>query len=198
MADLAEIRSLLAKVEAIGVKYSGIAEREQYGFNVFSILRNSDEEVGLHSAFLAEILNPDGGHGQGIWFLNEFLTQAQDSLEKVPEESCVKVFREYTRLRNTATGSERDSIDIFIKAGERAIVIENKIYAEDQDKQIDRYVRLACDEGFSESKVDVIYLTLDGHDPSRDSIGNYKSKVTTMSYREDVIPYNHKQDSGCI
>jgi len=50
MADLAEIKSLLAKVEAIGVKYSGIAEREQYGFNVFSILRNSDEEVGMNRA----------------------------------------------------------------------------------------------------------------------------------------------------
>jgi len=191
MTDLAEIKSLLAKVDAIGVKYSGIAEREQYGFNVFSVLRNSDEEVGLHSAFLAAILNPDGGHGQGVWFLNEFLTQA--SLEKISEESDVQVFREYTRLRNGAMGSERDSIDIFIKAGQRAIVIENKIYAEDQYEQIKRYVRFACDEGFSEDKVDVIYLTLDGHEPSPDSLGDYDiKKVMLMSYGDDVIPWLNK------
>lgn len=190
MTDLAEIKSLLAKAEAIGVKYSGIAEREQYGLNVFSILRNDDEEVGLHSAFLAAILNPDSGHGQGKWFLNNLLTQA--GLERIPEGSETQVFREYTRLRNETNGSERDSIDIFIKAGRRAIVIENKIYAEDQKKQIERYVRFACDEDFHEDNVDVIYLTLDGHPPTPDSLGNYEGKVTTMSYEEDVIPWLKK------
>jgi len=191
MTDLAKIQSLLAKVEAIGVKYSGIAEREQYDFNVFSILREPDAEVGLHSAFLAAILNPDGGHGQGKWFLNEFLIQA--GLERVPEESEAQVFREYTRLRNETTGSERDSIDIFIKVGERAIVIENKIYAEDQDEQIKRYVQFACDKGYSEEKVDVIYLTLDGHEPSSDSLCGYDiKKVKLMSYGEDVIPWLKK------
>ncbi len=193
MADLAKIKALLAKVAAISVKYSGIAEREQYGFNVFSVLRSSDEEVGLHSAFLTAVLNPDSGHGQGTWCLNEFLSQAK--LERIPEGGEAQVFREYTRLRNRneADGSERDSIDIFIKAGQRAIVIENKIYAEDQDEQIKRYVQFARDEGFSEEKIDVIYLTLDGHEPSSQSLGDYpKEKVKLMSYGGDVIPWLDK------
>lgn len=34
-------------------------------FNIFSILKMETDEVKTHSAFLAELLNPKGSHGQG-------------------------------------------------------------------------------------------------------------------------------------
>ena len=42
-------------------------------FNVFDILGLSTNEVRLHSAFLAELLNPNGTHGLGSQFLFAFI-----------------------------------------------------------------------------------------------------------------------------
>jgi len=210
MDDKARVQALLEKMQAIGIRYSGMAEREQYGFNVFSILREPYEEVGLHSAFLHALLSSDGEHGQGAWFLNTFLEQA--SLEAVSGEHKPEVFREYTRLSDSGDGSkQRDSIDIYIKAGERAIIVENKIYAGDQANQLCRYVKLALDENSQPEIIDVIYLTLDGHEPEKGEHQGVKLissgddqplriqcpngcmlDVKLMSYADDVIPWLNK------
>lgn len=42
-------------------------------FNVFSILGMERKEVETHSAFLAELLNPNGNHGLGNKFLTTFI-----------------------------------------------------------------------------------------------------------------------------
>ena len=49
-------------------------ERQKRGeyFNIFSVLRLETKEVRLHSAFLAELLNPEGSHGLGKQFLELF------------------------------------------------------------------------------------------------------------------------------
>jgi len=212
MTDLEEVKSLLAKAGAIGVKYSGIAEREQYGFNAFSILRKTHEEVGLHSAFLKSLFDPQGGHGQGVWFLNTFLEKA--GIQPFDEQENIQVFSEYTRLRDGSQGGnrERDSIDIYIKTGDRAVIIENKIYAGNREKQLCRYVRLAMDENFAFEKIDVIYLSLDGREPgcepeefkdinyvpSKDDgcprlrFGDAEKEIKLMSYATDIIDWLDK------
>ena len=42
-------------------------------FNIFSVMGLQTKEVRLHSAFLAELLNPKGNHGLGDKFLVAFL-----------------------------------------------------------------------------------------------------------------------------
>jgi len=186
MVDVANFRALLAKIEAIGIKYAGVAEKGQYDFNVFSILRKSHEEVGLHSAFLKTLFDPKGGHGQGAWLLNRFLKRV--GIEPVGEDTSVQVITEHTRLRHTDEGKKRDSIDIYILSGNRAIVIENKIYAGDQPRQIQRYVEFVEEKGASQ--IDVIYLTLDGRDPTKESLGNIpKELVKCRSYLQHVDPW---------
>lgn len=49
-------------------------------YNVFRLLGLKRAEIGLHSPFLADLLNPHGTHGQGSLFLRHFL----DTLSKVP------------------------------------------------------------------------------------------------------------------
>ena len=53
-------------------------EKEQYKkgycFNIFNILGLSSNETRTHSAFLAELLNPQGSHGNGDSFLREFIS----------------------------------------------------------------------------------------------------------------------------
>lgn len=207
--DTARVRSLLDQVKAITIKHSGLALREQYDFNVFAIVRGPREEVGLHSTFLYALLSPSGGHGQGAWFLNRFLEQA--GLEPMPDGRQVQVYREYTKCRTDSAGDKRkDSIDIFIKAGDRAVIIENKIEAGDQEKQLCRYVRLAMGEGLDFGKVDVIYLSPDGHAPDcgpeefegvnyvparndydcpRLRFGDAEKEIKLMSYAADIIDW---------
>lgn len=42
-------------------------------FNIFQVLGRIYDEVGTHSALLANLLNPQGSHGQGTLFLERFL-----------------------------------------------------------------------------------------------------------------------------
>ena len=42
-------------------------------FNVFNTIGLRTEEVRLHSAFIAELLNPKGSHGLSYHFLQAFL-----------------------------------------------------------------------------------------------------------------------------
>ena len=53
-------------------------------FNIFSILKMETDEVKTHSAFLAELLNPKGSHGQGNIFIDEFVKYKEqlDSINK--------------------------------------------------------------------------------------------------------------------
>ncbi|MFT7680902.1 MAG: hypothetical protein ACI935_000335 [Moritella dasanensis] len=90
-------------------------------FNLFSVLRSESDEVRLHSRFLGEILNPAGTHGHKDKFLRLFLKQLDIDVEE-PETAQVHI--------------EYCNIDLLIRCGSKAIIIENKIYAGDQDKQL--------------------------------------------------------------
>ena len=103
-----------------------------YQFNLFTVLRSSSDEVRLHSRFISEILNPSGSHGFGSVFLEEFL-------------STLNI---HSKITETVTvHSEYKNIDILIRCGKSAIVIENKIHAGDQPQQLKRYLDAMASEG---------------------------------------------------
>ena len=77
-------------------------------------------------------------------------------------------------------------IDILIKDDTgRTISIENKIYAGDQQFQIERYVN------YNKSKNKVYYLTLTGDEPNENSKGGLSSKTDfqCLSYSNDIIDW---------
>lgn len=145
--------------------------REKYTekppYNLFSVLRSDSDEVRLHSRFLADILNPKGSHDLGNVFLTEFL-----------QARSVKITGDIT------VDCEYKSIDILIRSQDTAVIVENKIYAGDQDKQLQRYYKTMLDEGYK--NIYLFYLTLDGKNPSAESIGNLNRRVETLSYRQDI------------
>ncbi|RXJ73516.1 hypothetical protein CS022_09825 [Veronia nyctiphanis] len=100
-------------------------------------------------------------------FSNFFLSNIEVTLSETP-----KVFLEY---RN---------IDILIRAGDIAVVVENKIYADDQPEQLLRYHEIMTDEGAK--TIHLIYLTLDGRQPSEQSAGHLIDQVKCVSYRQDI------------
>lgn len=140
-------------------------------FNIFQILRSGYEEVGLHSRFLFELLNPKGSHGLGDVFLRRF---AEICVLPALSYNTVYVLREHA------------NIDILIKDNNYAIIIENKIHAGDQHEQLKRYHEYAKRLKF---KPILFYLTLDGHEPSDYSLGDLAEPPTLISYKKQITQW---------
>ena len=151
-------------------------------FNIFSVLGLETSEVRTHSAFLASLLNPNGDHGVSKVFLDAFVNAMHyEELQLNTKESSVDV--EYD------TGNGR--IDILISDNnKKAIIIENKIYAGDQPEQMKRYYDYAKSEftnGFR-----LLYLTLDGHNPSKESTDELQTnQFNRLAYR-NTFPLNEE------
>lgn len=78
MNHIDDIKTLLFKINPICAKAKQAEEEKRKRsecFNVFNTLGLRSEEVRLHSAFLAELLNPDGSHGMGNDFFRQFLSE---------------------------------------------------------------------------------------------------------------------------
>lgn len=162
--------NLLEETKQINRAYSTQAEKKKHNFNIFLLLRQEDDEVYLHSRFISELLNPHGMHNMGTAFLELFLEHI--GIEEF-DISSVTVQREY------------HNIDILVTNAQQALIIENKIYAPDQPKQLLRYYKAIKSEGYKH--VGIIYLTLYGDDPAEESAGNLdNSIVTSVSYQTDI------------
>ncbi len=168
-----EIKQLLEKVKLLNFKYEQVLKTRRQDFNIFSIMFKAHDEVKLHSKFLFELLNPKGSHHQQDVFLDLFLQQ----LEIKPEEFT---------SQNTYAQREYQNIDLFITNEQsQALIIENKIHAGDQSRQLERYHEIVQKEGFEQ--ISIIYLTLEGHEPSNNSVGKLdKDLIKTISYKVDI------------
>ncbi|MCY3728917.1 MAG: PD-(D/E)XK nuclease family protein [Nitrospira sp.] len=141
-------------------------------FNVFSVLRRESDEVNLHSRFLHALLDYRKSPEAERENLKDFL---QHVAENEFEEKRATVER------------EGDHIDILItnKAKKQAIGIENKIYSEDQYRQLERYHNTLKRDY---RDVHLLYLTLHGDEPSEDSVGGLDPKTyKTISYKDDLL-----------
>lgn len=167
------MKNLLDKIKILEYKYKKLKDNDS--FNIFTVLHKGNEEVKLHSQFLYTLLNPEGSHNKK----NEFLRLFLDILEiENFDYNAVKVYKEY-----------RD-IDILIKNTQQALIIENKIWADDKDKQIERYYDIISEEGIKD--ISVIYLSPHGREPSENSLGRLKNDLNTdniliiASYKNDI------------
>ena len=80
---------------------------------------------------------------------------------------------------------ETDRIDLLVSNGRRAVVIENKIWAVDQDRQFERYRYTLVDREYE--AIRLVYHTLDGHQPDPKSLGKIPlPRVKLASYRDDL------------
>lgn len=214
VVDLQTVQKLLNDIDVIlqqeKVKKEESLKRGER-FNIFETLGVAHYEV-THSTIIASFLDPKGKHGQGDKFLKLFLSTVGDQTDINTENSIV----------HTEFAFSNGRMDILIEDNQnKAIIIENKVYASDQKEQLKRYNEFATNEyknGFS-----LYYLTLEGHDASDDSAGGVKyqsisyaknilmwlencikESATTPLIRETFIQYkNHikqltKQDMGTI
>jgi len=177
------LQNFLTQISAITKKYDEIAKITGENFNVFRVLKVEASEVRMHSAFLAELLNPQGSHGQEGKLLELFITQL--NIDKFDISTAIVEVEKYTGIIDKDyTKGGRIDIVITDNKGQH-ILIENKIYAGDQKNQLSRYHEF-------DKNANLYYLTLFGKEPSEWSTGEkLKSDkdFKTISYRYDILAW---------
>ena len=175
-----KIENLLNQVTIISRKNAEILDATGGRFNMFRTCGVNHYE-NTHSAIIAEFLNPNGTHGLKSKMLECFI-------ETLGEYFTIETFNyEKSRVR-TEHSTEEGRIDILLEDNQnRAIIIENKIYANDQPEQLIRYNRYArtYNNGYQ-----ILYLTLFGDDASQQS-GEGVSYLS-ISYKENIINWLEK------
>lgn len=173
----------LENLSLISRKYKIINSTKET-FNIFSILRNEYDEVNLHSKFISEFLK-DKNHGRKfIELLLPIIGVEEINYKRV------NIFSEYSVKDN---GRIDIILKFFLEDNKKVIVIENKIYAEDQYQQLKKYYNSMLMEGYKPEEIELVYLTLAGVEPSEDSIkglpDTVKENIRIISYKDDIIAW---------
>lgn len=189
--DINNIQGLLNQVATINKKNAEILDATGGRFNIFRICGVNHYE-NTHSSILAELLNPQGSHSLKNQFLDAFL-------ETIGKSFTLKDFDTTNATVHTEYVTDNGRIDILIKDHKKnAIIIENKIYACDQPKQLIRYNVYAegefkdknKDQEENNKKYQIYYLTLFGSEASEQSAGDVI--YHTISYAETIIQWLYK------
>lgn len=167
-------------------------------FNIFHILDVADYEVTTHSAMLRELLDSNGTHGQGNLFFIEFLSMLAEK-GIIPKDDIksysTKTFDDYICEAERSVDTGRIDIIIERLAGDFpfCIIIENKVWAEDQEKQIERYWQELEKKNLPDTQKKILYLSLDGKLPSEWSLNSQvkagleaKKVLHCLSYKQDI------------
>ena len=168
-------------LEKSKIKRQDSAQRGEQ-FNIFHICGIEHYETS-HSTILAGILYPNGNHGQGDTFLKAFL-------ESVSNPIWLSEFDTKTASVKTEYDTSNGRIDILITNDKnQAIIIENKIYAPDQPKQLIRYDKFA-QKTFHKGNYAILYLTLWGDEASKESAEGVTYQC--ISYRTTILKWLDK------
>lgn len=199
--DSHDIRGLLKEV------FQHIEQRIDSGedYSVLETAIKGNEEM-MHSSVIASLLDTRGAHGQKCRFLELFLGCLPERFKSF-DASCARTACERNIGQKTENSGGRVDICIENSSGQM-IIIENKIFAGDQEHQILRYVeflrgrlldvpagRLRNRGGV---KFPVLYLTPDGHSPSDDSTQadgmqcKCGEDYVCISYKDVIVPWLDK------
>lgn len=180
MEDLNRMQHLLNNVSIISKKYEDIAKITGENFNIFSVIRMETDERYTHSAIIGELLNPKGSHGQGSVFLKLFFKEIAvlNEIENFDYDNTQVILEEFIGRKNDNSNFS-GFIDIVLKEKNNIIVIENKIYAGDQDEQLKRYKNYY-------PNCTLLYLNLFGSAPNKES-------TIDLEFEKDfqIITYFH-------
>lgn len=174
-----KLQSLISQAKALIDKHNTIQKNTGGLFNIFSILNMERLEVKTHSAFIYELLNPQGSHNQNKVFLKLFVEKVL-KIKEVDYKNIVvereKIIGKYGRL------------DLSIENDDILIIIELKIDADDQNEQLKRYENYAKTKG---KKYKIFYLNLDGYEASEESTGNGDQKVNykIISFKSHILKW---------
>jgi hypothetical protein len=164
--------------------YKNSVEKSENSFNIFKILQIESDEVRLHSRILKSFieLNPYG-------FIDSIPTNYWNKISK-PIDGFLRVKLEVpcsSLLEETNDGR----IDIIVEFENLLIIIENKIYASDQNQQLVKYHEYGKRSG---KDFLLLYLTPTGKEPTNTSIfhansneGLQPGEYQLISYKKEIL-----------
>ena len=190
----AEIKTLIKNVQHIKERSAAILEATGGNYNFFRVLGIGHDEL-IFSRMIANLLKPNASHGFNERFLQLFIENL--ALDNLPtdfkyKDAVVEIEKDIgARNDKNETGGR---IDIFItipteSQGSFAFIIENKIYADDQNKQLLRY-RNYVNQNYPNRNY-ILYLTLSGRSPSKESAGEENLKQEDYHFWNQISYKKH-------
>lgn len=184
------IQSLFDKICLLNQDYKRQEDEKGESYNLFKVIDMTSNETSVHSAFLADLLNPKGLHHMGDTFLRLFTDEFLNDMSFSTETAVV----EREKYIGPVTATTGGRLDIIVTdTDKKAIIIENKIYASDQENQLIRYHNYA-ETNTSEHKL--FYLSLDGtvHDEDKTAKHDNKELIEeehyfTISYESEILKW---------
>ena len=170
-----KIELLLEKVRNFRSREAEMKKYTGEDFNIFEILGIGHLEAATHSKFLGNLLNSKGSHSQGTLFLELFLDELGITTLNINN----------AKIELEKSVGEQGWLDIYITDGENtSIVIENKIYAELQPRQLERYCEFLKGEKYKNKYL--LFLTLSPYDED-----NEKSTTERIGEWAQIVKFNH-------
>ena len=155
-------------------------------FNLLSIIEKDRDEAHVHSKVIYSLLSQNWGKKDKETFLTLFLKEIG-----IEEEIIYNKTWEVTREKAFDLDTIKGRLDFEIKSKDYIYIIEMKIDAGDQPEQLMRYQKFAKEQ---HKKYKIFYLTLDGHNASKKSIGeeenleeNQKVEYINISFKEEIL-----------
>ena len=145
-------------------------------FNSINLLNHENYNSNLFANFLEIKFKYNGNE---ISFAKLFLKYLTEEFGWEFDLENIKI--EYIEIKRELSTEERKRIDIFIGYKEKfAIIIENKIWAEDGYKQLENYYNHVKSQEYD--KIYMIYLTPYEREPSEESLSKelYKEKGSKL------------------
>lgn len=198
-AEKKEVLNLAVGFRNLEQRLNKIVLEESPQYNIFSILNVRHYETKLHTPFLVNLLNPKGSHGQGSLFLDLFF------------EKVLRLDYRFENIKNFSIKEEHRTADgridimMYFHDGKNwiGIVIENKIYAEDQKNQLKRYHDFLKNQFKSVKNRKLYYLTPRKVPPTTHSISEEDAEelrkqrvLHHIGYHQDIRPWLEKSLSN--
>ena len=159
-------------------------------FNLLSIIEKDRDEAHIHSKVIYNLLSQNWGKKDKETFLTLFLKELG-----IEEEIIYNEKWEVTREKAFDLDTIKGRLDFEIKSKDYIYIIEMKIDAGDQPEQLMRYQKFAKEQ---HKKYKIFYLTLDGHNASKKSVGEEDSEeikkveYTNISFKEEILNWLEK------
>lgn len=184
-------QELTSQIERFQQVQQAQKQRGLNDYNPLTTVLKPHDEVRLHSRMIGSFLDVHGLHYQGSLFLQKFM-------------ECFRLQEFGMNVNNVKLALEYQNIDLYLTDGEKHLIIENKVYAKDQEHQIKRYIDHIKEKVSNPDDLLVIYLSIDRNEPSKYSLENltiedgYIKSGLEKTARYKSIHYNNKTNENIL
>ena len=131
------VQTLLKNISEIDTIYSDKEKKSGENFNIFETINLGKNEL-FHSKIISFLLNPKKSHNKGTLFIEKFLSIV--NINNFPLNNIkVEIEKYIGNIDKKYNSGGRIDIVVSDRKTGRKIIIENKINADDQYKQLRRY-----------------------------------------------------------